>query len=1012
MEPITSAYLCQIITRCTQSELQQISLPEIKKAFTSLGLKPGNKRKDELINEIVQFLSSILLRQYGPGLVREGFPLFNLNNELFQRDVHIRNLIEQSNQQIHMANIQLAQYNQHSYTHMQRPRQIATPLHRCFCNNQIDPNFFNDSMLRCINAKCGKVFHKFCMKVKNDKEDYPLFECPECVLSKSDPLHEIRRVLIAPFIADSNRHDFIIDESAASELKSKDNIGVEVRCIRLEEKSHEQTWPHMGELIINQYRYLEFKPLQQNSSLKKRKDEKFFTREPKAGMNHFWLKYVPKSDPRNSRAEETYVVGVYLVRKLTPEELVKKIINENKKSIEDCKKKIVEDFENSPIDIEKLSYPLTCVLDMQPLKTPAKGLHCKHSNCFSLENYISVWQKNNQRKWLCPICKLKCYDIIVDSFWEKILQEAKKQYGAPTISLVDVEILKTCEYKFVKNDDEESDEEAKTEIKETKPEKPNQNIIILDDSDDDAPKKTTPKPTTNPNPTTTPKPSIIEQTTPQPMIIEKPTEQPNKKDQPTPELRPQPEPKQTISDINKDRSFIISEDSNSTPVKKSLNKQSEMILHDLNLAIEAATATPSKATKDIEIVEHSKPQPQQQAQTQAQIQNQSQSLNQPQNQTQNQAQAQASLQSQTPNPLLSPFLSGLSKTAPNPLHPTLPSSPDLTKLMQMSVNPLAAGYQNPTFYNPLLNPKTNPLANYANPALRMKVTQSMNERASLGDLGPYLMGAEQYPSQIMNLMGRGPLGDYGLSSSGLHTPGLELLDYNLMINNPRNPYYQHQLLQQHYQNQMIKQQQQQIQQQQHLHQQQQQLQQNLAAQQSQSTFNPLANLQASKEQSLAAANHESVALGKETDQKEKDNSNAIFTIEKDKPSKRLTSDSERNIDKMVALTDYKLELPTFDNYKSKKYQEIKKYRDTDFQKNKKLVTLAMKQIPLQTKTIPKSLVAPNAMPGPTNGKTVDGSGVLSDKEKNGKSSKDGGSDMSAEDALKTKPKPNEVICLD
>lgn len=339
MEPVSTSYLCQIITRCTQSELQQVSLPDIKKAFTSLGLKPGNKRKDELVNEIISFLSSILLRQYGPGIMREGFPLFNLNNELFQRDSHIRSLIEQSNQQIHLTNIQLASMNNHyGQQQVPRPKQL-TPIQRCFCNNPIDPNFFNDSMLRCLNPKCGRVFHKFCMKVKSDKEDYPFFECPECVLSKCDPLHEIRRVLIAPYVADSARHDFIIDEQAAAEMKSKETIGVEVRCIRLEEKSHEITWPHMGELIMNQYRYLELKPLQQNSSLKKRKDEKFFTREPKAGMNHFWLKYVPKSDPRNSRAEETYVVGVYLVRKLTPDELIKKIISENKRQIEDCKKK-------------------------------------------------------------------------------------------------------------------------------------------------------------------------------------------------------------------------------------------------------------------------------------------------------------------------------------------------------------------------------------------------------------------------------------------------------------------------------------------------------------------------------------------------------------------------------------------------------------------------------------------------------------------------------------------------
>mmetsp|Transcript_20717 Transcript_20717/g.18125 ORF Transcript_20717/g.18125 Transcript_20717/m.18125 type:complete len:275 (-) Transcript_20717:2032-2856(-) len=271
------------------------------------------------------------------------------------------------------------------------------------------------------------MLHKFCMKIKNDKELYQNFECPECVLMKCDPLHEVVRVLQTPYVVDNQKREFLIEDQLHKEIKSHDNIELEVRCIRLEEKNHEQTWPHSGELILNQYKYLDFKPLQQNSSLKKRKDEKFHTKDIKAGMNLVLLKFVPRSDPRNPRAEETYIAGIYLVRKLTPDELIKKVSKENRRSIEDCKVRIGQDFTSSDIEVDKLVYPLTCVLDMQLLKTPAKGAHCKHPNCFSLENFISVWAKNNQRKWNCPICKLKSYDIVVDTFWEKIIADAKKQ---------------------------------------------------------------------------------------------------------------------------------------------------------------------------------------------------------------------------------------------------------------------------------------------------------------------------------------------------------------------------------------------------------------------------------------------------------------------------------------------------------------------------------------------------------------------------------------------------------
>lgn len=61
---------------------------------------------------------------------------------------------------------------------------------------------------------------------------------------------------------------------------------------------HEITWPDVGELTINNVRVLEFKPLVLNSSLKKRKDEKYFTNDLNlisSGVNIIHLKDSPVS---------------------------------------------------------------------------------------------------------------------------------------------------------------------------------------------------------------------------------------------------------------------------------------------------------------------------------------------------------------------------------------------------------------------------------------------------------------------------------------------------------------------------------------------------------------------------------------------------------------------------------------------------------------------------------------------------------------------------------------------
>jgi hypothetical protein len=56
---------------------------------------------------------------------------------------------------------------------------------------------------------------------------------------------------------------------------------------------HEITWPDFGEVCLNSTRILELKPLQANSSVKKRKDEKYTTSDMSilsTNVNHLMIK--------------------------------------------------------------------------------------------------------------------------------------------------------------------------------------------------------------------------------------------------------------------------------------------------------------------------------------------------------------------------------------------------------------------------------------------------------------------------------------------------------------------------------------------------------------------------------------------------------------------------------------------------------------------------------------------------------------------------------------------------
>ncbi len=105
-----------------------------------------------------------------------------------------------------------------------------------------------------------------------------------------------------------------------------------------------------------------------------------------------------------------------------------------------------------------------------------------------------------------------------------------------------------------------------------------------------------------------------------------------------------------------------------------------------------------------------------------------------------------------------------------------------------------------------------------------------------------------------------------------------------------------------------------------------------------------------------------------------------------------------------------MDLPCFADYKSKKYAEMKKYKDNDFQKNKKLVTLVMKQVPLQTKSLPKpKAMDPAASNGVANGDKPADKLVLEKVAKPTKESQQGGELIPEE---KNKGKAADPICLD
>lgn len=105
---------------------------------------------------------------------------------------------------------------------------------------------------------------------------------------------------------------------------------MEVRCIRIDgtKNIYETTWPDFGVMKLNNESVHEFKPLQNNSSLKKRKDEKLTfkgTKELIEGVNHLIISEYEARHAEKSQMRFTdnavHCVSIFLVQRLTVEKL-------------------------------------------------------------------------------------------------------------------------------------------------------------------------------------------------------------------------------------------------------------------------------------------------------------------------------------------------------------------------------------------------------------------------------------------------------------------------------------------------------------------------------------------------------------------------------------------------------------------------------------------------------------------------------------------------------------------
>ena len=130
--------------------------------------------------------------------------------------------------------------------------------------------------VKCTN--CPFSFHQTCVKVSSN--DLTCYICPYCTIANIDFFSHVIKVLYEPTVFQFTASCPTVTLPFITSLPPR-GCQLQFRCLRFDDNHglDDITWPDLGEIQINEQRIAEFKPLPQNSSLKKRKDDIFVLKE-------------------------------------------------------------------------------------------------------------------------------------------------------------------------------------------------------------------------------------------------------------------------------------------------------------------------------------------------------------------------------------------------------------------------------------------------------------------------------------------------------------------------------------------------------------------------------------------------------------------------------------------------------------------------------------------------------------------------------------------------------------
>jgi len=181
-----------------------------------------------------------------------------------------------------------------------------------------------------------------------------------------------------------------------------------------------------------------------------------------------------------------WVVGIWLVEKLSSDQLLERLTSKGKRNAdytrELIKKKLTD--EEDGIATTNLKVTVSCPLGKMRMSMPCRPTTCDHLQCFDASLFLMMNEK--KPTWTCPVCDsaAKYDDLMIDGYFQdEVIKSAELPEEENEIIL-----NQDGSWNPVPKDEEEERKRKEKEEEEKK------NAVVIDFSDDDDDTPAAPKP--------------------------------------------------------------------------------------------------------------------------------------------------------------------------------------------------------------------------------------------------------------------------------------------------------------------------------------------------------------------------------------------------------------------------------------------------------------------------------------------------------------------------------------